>query len=122
MLKVLSYKKKKIVEDEIEQEYQIGTWGDPVKICLKAQFLSDGFYLAEVKLVDKEGKICLDADSFVYFDFTGDGYLVDDLGTSDGSRKIQAANGMARIKIRTTGKGYLSVKYKNLPTEFLKLN
>lgn len=89
---------------------------------MKAQFLSDGFYLAEVKLVDKEGKICLDADSFVYFDFTGDGYLVDDLGTSDGSRKIQAANGMARIKIRTTGKGYLSVKYKNLPTEFLKLN
>ncbi len=52
----------------------------------------------------------------------GDGRLLDDLGTSTGSRYVQAYNGEALIRV-DTGRGHsvVSASVEGLPTEFYSL-
>jgi beta-galactosidase len=48
-------------------------------------------------LLDANGVRCLDARNVVRFGLTGDGRLLDNLGTSTGSRVVQLFNGVAQI-------------------------
>ncbi|MFC3563684.1 hypothetical protein [Pedobacter jamesrossensis] len=76
----------------------------------------------EVKLFDSKGVQCLDAINWINFGLTGDGKLLDNLGTSSGSRKVQAFNGRAIISIKLNkGKSVVSVKSEGLPTLFTEL-
>lgn len=108
--------------DVIHQEYQVGKWGKPHHFVLSKHQQADGNTLVEAQLVDSEGKKCLDAMDVVTFGLTGDAMLLENQGTSTGSRVIQASNGRARIQIvRQTGKAVVSVKVKGVPTAFLEL-
>ena len=66
---------------------------------------------------------CLDAANLIRFGLTGDGFLLDNLGTAGGSRVVQLANGRAQITIQLTGPAVVaSVSSDGLATGFLNLN
>jgi beta-galactosidase len=58
----------------------------------------------------------------VRFGLAGDGELVGNLGTPDGSRVVELANGHARITVLTEGGvSTVSVSSKGLRTAFLAI-
>jgi beta-galactosidase len=82
----------------------------------------NGFATVQVKVLDKNGIQCLDAVNWINFSLSGDGTLQDDLGTSSGSRKVQAYNGRATIKVQTqNGKSVVGVQSPGLQTVFINL-
>ena len=109
--------------DMISQEYQTAAWGAPHHIRLSSHPLSDGRWMVEAQVEDAHNQKCLDASDFFYFDVAGDASLLQDQGSSTGSRKIQASNGRARIVVnKEAGKQAVFIaKMKNLPTAFLTL-
>jgi beta-galactosidase len=108
--------------DEISQEYQTATWGEPAGLVLRQVAATNDVCTLEVRAFDKEGVPCLDAANVVRFGLTGDGRLIDNLGTSTGSRVVQLYNGRAQISVRLTGhKAVASVKCEGLPTQFLSV-
>jgi beta-galactosidase len=73
-------------------------------------------------LLDKNNVQCLDATNWINFSLSGDGTLIDDLGTSSGSRKVQVYNGRAIISIKTNnGKSVVGVQSPGLQTVFLTI-
>jgi beta-galactosidase len=121
-LKVVAKKGKTRVTDQIEQEYQSDKWSKPTKLVLQKADEKDGIGTLEVKAFDSKGILCLDAINLVEFSLTGDGSLIQDQGTSTGSRKVQLYNGRAIIRVKTNaGKSVASVKSAGLPTAFVNL-
>ncbi len=111
------------LSDMIFQTYQTATWGTPHHIELSAQPQTDESLMVEARIVDANGVPCLDAANFIDFDLTGDADLLQNLGTSTGSQKIQASNGRARIKVKICegGKTTVSAKASGLPTALLAI-
>lgn len=121
-IKVVARKGKVTVTDQISQIYQTEKWGKPAKLQFEKVGEENGIATVQVKLLDANNVLCLDAVNWVNFSLTGDGTLLDDLGTSRGSRKVQVYNGRALISIKTNnGKSVTSVRSPNLPTAFLNL-
>jgi beta-galactosidase len=76
----------------------------------------------QVQLLDAQNVPCLDAVNFIRFGLAGDGKLVDNQGTSTGSRYVQAYNGRAIIRIQTnSGKSVVSAHVEGIATAFLNL-
>ena len=86
------------VVDEIEFEYQTQPWGKPAKLELAVVGRDGDAATIEATLRDEQGVLCLDARNMVRFGVTGDATLMDNLGTSTGSRVVQLYNGKARIR------------------------
>jgi beta-galactosidase len=121
-IKVVAYKGKDVVTDQITQEYQTDKWDKPAQLVLQKIADVDGVITVQVKLLDAKGVQCLDAVNPVSFSLAGDGKLLDDLGTSSGSRKVQAYNGRAIISLQTNGgKSVVAVQSPGLPSVFLNL-
>jgi len=121
-IKVNAKKGKTIVTDEITQEYQTAKWGKPAKLVFEKLKEEDGVATVQVKLLDSNDVLCLDAEDFVSFGLIGDGQLIDNQGTSSGSRRVGVYNGRAIIRIKTNGgKSVASVKSDGLPSSFLQL-
>lgn len=90
--------------------YETRKWGKPAGMQLSVRSDGDAYSLLEVQLVDGQGVPCLDAKSFIRFEMAGESELVDNLGTSIGSKKIQAYNGRAAIRIhKRQGESVVSV-------------
>ena len=92
------------LNDEIRLVYQTASWGKPTKFVMTEISRADGIATVEAAAFDAAGVVCLDAANLVRFGLAGDGVLIDNLGTADGSRVVQLANGRARISMRLTGK------------------
>nr|WP_294901231.1 glycoside hydrolase family 2 TIM barrel-domain containing protein [uncultured Pedobacter sp.] len=121
-IKVIAKKGKETVTDEITQAYQTAKWGKPAQLTLTKIKDAEGKITIEAKLLDANNVLCLDAKNYVYFGLTGDGKLIDDQGTSSGSRKVQLYNGRAVISLYTkNGKSVASVKADGISTQFLNL-
>ncbi|MBK0382348.1 DUF4982 domain-containing protein [Pedobacter sp. SD-b] len=121
-LKVVAKKGKETVTDEITQQYQTAKWGKPAKLTLSKIKDTDGKITIEVKLLDANNVLCLDAKNVIEIGLTGDGKLIDDQGTSSGSRKVELYNGRAVISLLTNGgKSVASVKTEGIKTVFLNL-
>ena len=105
------------IEDEIRFRYQTEKWEKPAKLILE----KSGAATVEARLVDAKGVQCLDARNFVRFAIAGDGKLIDNLGTSTASRKVQLYNGRAQISVEGTGKAVVSVSCEGLPTALLMI-
>lgn len=86
-----------VVEDSVGFLYQTETWGAPIRLRLQAEPQTDGRVYVEAQALDAAGVPCLDAVRFLRFGISGDGRLLDNLGTVRGSRLIQLANGRAGI-------------------------
>lgn len=111
------------VTDELSWGYQTAPWESPAHLTFKQTAFSNSTATIEVRAFDRSGVACLDAANLVRFGLTGDGRLVDNLGTATGSRVVQLANGHARIDVQLTGgRAVTSVSSEGLPTEFLELN
>lgn len=121
-IKVIARKGKTLVTDEVKFVYQTEKWTKPSKMELKKIAQQGDVATVEVKLFDNNGVQCLDAINWINFGLTGDGKLIDNLGTSSGSRKVQAYNGRAIININLNkGKSVVSVKSDGLSSVFTEL-
>jgi beta-galactosidase len=107
--------------DEITFIYQTETWGEPAKLELKEISRTGDVVTLETRVFDATGVPCLDEAQLVSFGFTGDGRLLDNLGTASGSRKVQLANGRAKIRVHLTGSAAASVSAEGLETVILPL-
>lgn len=99
-IEAIGYNGKQRLSDEIHQEYQTHTWGKPTQIRLTQTELDVDTVLILAELLDKDGIRCLDARDFIEFDCTNPKALLQNQGTAQGSRRIQAANGRASIRIK----------------------
>jgi beta-galactosidase len=102
-LRVAAVKDGVAVSDEIELEYQTKQWGKPAQLELAEVARDASTATVETTLRDANGVLCLDARNAVRFSVAGSGSLIDNQGTSTGSRLVQLCNGRARITIRRNG-------------------
>jgi beta-galactosidase len=117
ILKVIARKGKITVNDEIIQSYQIEKWEAPAKLVVRKTTQKENIATLEVQLVDARNVLCLDARNLVTFGLAGDGQLLDNLGTSSGSRKVELYNGRAVISMRITGTvNIATVKCTGIPS------
>jgi len=121
-LKVIAKKGKLTVTDEITQNYQTEKWGNPAQMNLNVIAQNNDTATIEVKLLDANNILCLDARNVVRFGLTGDGQLIDNLGTSSGSRVVELQNGRAIIRVKlNSGQSVVSVKSNGISTTFYNL-
>ncbi|MET0637423.1 MAG: glycoside hydrolase family 2 TIM barrel-domain containing protein [Chitinophagaceae bacterium] len=121
-VKVIGRKGKISLVDSLKFEYQSGNWGKPAKAELRKISEENGVATMEVKLRDEQGLVCLDSRLQVRFGITGDGKLIDNLGTSSGSRVVQLYNGRAIIRVNINkGRSVVSASFKDIPTVFAEL-
>jgi beta-galactosidase len=121
-LRAVGRKNGETVTDEIHFQYHTGKWGKPAGFELKKNAEQGQTAMVEAKLVDANGVLCLDARTLIRFGITGDGTLLDNAGTSTGSRCLELYNGRAEITLRlNNGKSVVTVSSKGLPTAFLPL-
>ena len=92
-----------VLTDEITFEYQTERWGKPATIRLSR--INDN--LIEAQLCDANGIRCLDNSDWMEFSIIGDGELLENQGTTTGSRRIQAANGRATIRVKSQTGDYI---------------
>jgi len=121
-LKVISKRGSKIITDEINQVYQTAKWGKPAAMKLEKIGEDKNKVTIQVTVYDALGVLCLDAKEYVNFNCTGDGKLIDNQGTSSGSRKVQFYNGRALISLdKGNGKSVASAKSEGMETVFLEI-
>lgn len=121
-LSIVAKKGKLVVRDTVSLQYQTEKWQKPVRLILEKIKETNGLATVEVRLVDDNNFTCLDAVNFVRFGLTGDGKLLDNLGTVKGSRYVQLTNGTAEIQIQTNlGKNMASVQSVGFTTALLSL-
>jgi beta-galactosidase len=121
-VKVIAKKNGTTVTDETNFTYQSQKWGKPAKAVVQKTKEENGIATIEVKLFDSNGVQCLDAVNWIRFGLTGDGKLIDNQGTSSGSRYVQLYNGRAVISIKTNkGKNTVSARVDGVQTELLVL-
>ena len=121
-LRVVARQGKTVVQDEITQLYQTEKWGKPARLTLEKLSEQNGVATLQAALLDANGVRCLDSQNVLRFSLAGDGALLDDLGTSSGSRQVQAYNGRAIIRVKTAGgTSVAAVASEGLPSALLPL-
>ena len=109
------------VTDEITQQLPDRARGaSPRGWCSQTGRREGDVATVEARCLDAKGVPCLDARNVVRFGLTGDGRLLDNLGTSTGARKLELYNGRARISATLKGPAVVSVSSEGLPTALLK--
>ena len=107
------------VSDELTVGYQTKRWGKPAKLKLEEIAQKDGIATMEVRMFDTNDVPCLDCSNIVRFGLAGDGRLIDNLGTSTGSRAVQLYNGRATIQAEITNyKACVSVSSEGRKPQF----
>ncbi|HVU94739.1 MAG TPA: alginate lyase family protein [Puia sp.] len=121
-LTVIARRGDAVVRDSLDLAYQTEKWGKPARMAMDIVDQRGDTALARVRLLDGQGVPCLDAATTVHWGQAGDGRLVDDLGTSTGSRVVQAFNGVSMIRVVLRGgKSVVSVSAEGMPTAFLEV-
>ena len=119
-LKAIGHRKTATVEDALLLQYQTQEWGAPARIELKETARDQSRVKVEARLQDANNATCLNARNRVWFELTGDGTLLDNIGTSTGSRSVELYNGRAEISLLlNAGASVVSVRSGSLPTAFL---
>jgi beta-galactosidase len=119
-LKAVGHMKTATVEDALLLQYQTNKWSAPARIELREIARAGGRVKVEARLLGVNNVACLDARERVWFGLTGDGTLLDNTGTSTGSRSVELYNGRAEISfLRNDGSSVVSVRSRSLPTAFL---
>ena len=108
-LRVIATQGGKAVHDEIEFLYQTEKWGPPAALKLseisRSTINGKETVTVEARLYDANGVLCLDAKNQVRFTIAGAGTLLDNRGTSRGSRAVQMYNGRAEISLTSPSGG-----------------
>jgi beta-galactosidase len=112
----------KQVTDEITFTYSTKSWSKPAALLLAES--GQGLDTTEIQatLVDAAFNTCLDSRAVVRFSLAGPGSLIDNLGTSRGSRVVQLYNGRALITVLHNHKPQtISVATEGVPAAFHQL-
>lgn len=113
-------KGKEVVRDTVTFNYQTKKWGNPTEIIVSTKQLSTDIVEIEAELVDNKGVYCLDSRNQFEFSLIGDGNLIENQGTSIGSRKLEAFNGRAIIRVQLNkGESIVAIKSENCKTQFI---
>jgi beta-galactosidase len=121
-LKVVATKDGEQVTDEITQFYQSEKWGDPATLKITEVKREGNVVEVEAKIYDKNNVFCPNAKNRIEFSLSGDGELIDNLGTYNGSRAIQLYNGRALIRIKMNGeKAVVAANSDNIKTGFITI-
>lgn len=121
-LKAVAFTDDDPVEDNVTINFQAEQWRNPSQLLLEVIKIQNDTATLRALALDSTGVLCLDADNFVNFDLSGDGELIDNLGTSTGSRKVQLYNGRAMISVKLNrGRSVASVSSASIPASFCKI-
>lgn len=121
-VRVVAKQGKEQVQDKLSFTYQSEKWGKPAQLQIEKLNEENGVATIQVKLFDNKNVQCMDAANWVRFALAGDGELIDNQGTSTGSRYVQMYNGRAIISIKTNGgKSVASAKVEGVPTAIISL-
>jgi beta-galactosidase len=119
-MKAVGYAKTANVEDTLSFEYQTEKWGTAERIELREIARAGGRMTVEARLLDGNNIPCLNARDRAWFGLAGNGTLLDNSGTSTGSRSVEFYNGRAEISLLgNDGSSVVSVRCRSLPTAFL---
>ena len=121
-LHVIASKGNVTVTDEIALTYQTEPWGKPAELRLHEKERKGNTVCVGAMLYDARGVPCLDSRNVVRFSLAGAGRLLDNFGTSRGSRELQLYNGRAEISLTLTGGCTIGVTSEDLPPAFLNLS
>lgn len=99
-IEAIGYQGKERLHDRIVQTYQTRRWGPPTSVRLTPMEGDVTGILLQAEVTDSRGVRCLDAKGFIEFGCTHPHALQQHQGTTTGSRRIQAANGLATIRLR----------------------
>lgn len=91
---------KLCLRDTIHPVYQTLSWEEPVAIRLTQTRVDDERIRIQAEIVDQNGIRCLDNRSFIRFGCTHPQALIQHQGSAHGSRRVQAANGVAVIYVK----------------------
>ncbi len=121
-IEAVSTTKSGKISDKITQEYQTAKWGKETQLEMSYKPIEKSdTVLIQAQIKDEKGIRCLDSQKEIEFQLLGEGKLIQNMGTSTGSRKIQASNGRASIKAIVKGKCMVSVKVEGLPIHFMSI-
>jgi len=119
-VKVIAKQNKTVVTDEINFQYQTEKWGVPAALWLEVIENKGDTVKVQVNILDNKGVKCLDSRNYVEFSCVGEGSLIENTGTSTGSKKVQAYNGRAIISIKKNdGKSIICVKSNGIKSAFI---
>ncbi len=121
-LRVVAWKGSVQVTDEIELTYQTEPWGKPAELRLVEKARTKDTVTVSAHLYDSKGVLCLDSRMMVRFSLAGAGRLLDNLGTTRGSRELQLYNGRAEISLVRKGGCTVGVTSEGLPAALLTLS
>jgi beta-galactosidase len=122
-LQVTAKKNGTTVTDEVRFIYQTEKWDKPTQLQLKELRRNGDIVTVEARVLDAKGVTCLDSRARVRFELSGDGTLLDHLGTSTGSSVVEVYNGLAEISLlRNKGKSSVSVSSKGVSTALLSIS
>lgn len=118
-LEVRAEKDGKTVTDEMKVNFMLQEWENPTQLLLEEISRENDTALFRVLALDQQGRLCLDSKAWIEFGILGDGDLIDNLGTSEGSRKVQMYNGRAKIRVKLNdGESIVSACAEGLPPAF----
>ncbi len=121
-LRVVAAKGSAKVTDETRFRYQTEKWDKPAKFVLEETGREGAVVTLQARLLDSKGIQCLDARTAVRFEIAGDAELLQNLGTSTGSRQVELYNGRAIIRARMKkGEAAVTVSAEKLPTALLAI-
>lgn len=121
LIEAKSESKEGTITDSITQEYQTAVWGDEAKLEMNYTFIKKNIALIEVQIKDKNGIRCLDSKKEIEFQLAGNGSLIQNQGTTTGSRKIQFSNGRAYIKAIIKGECNVYAETKDIRGHFIHI-
>lgn len=121
-LRVTAQKNGITVTDEVRFVYQTEKWDKPAQLEFKELARNGDAVRVGARLLDANGVTCLDSRARVSFELSGDGILLDNLGTPRASRVVELYNGRAEISlVRKGGKSSVSVSSKGVSTALLTI-
>ena len=121
LVRAIGKKGKETVSDETSFVYQTEEWTAPTQLKVTTRSAGDDELWIEAELHDSKGVPCLDSRNYIQFQLAGDGKLIDNQGTSSGSRLVQAYNGRAQIKVKLNGSknNVVAVKSEGIETKIV---
>lgn len=120
-LRAIAIKGTTTLQDEVDVIYQTEPWGKPAELKLTEKERHGDIVVVEAKLFDSHGILCLDSAEALRFSLSGEGRLIDNLGTVRASRAVQLSNGRAEISIVRKGNCSVEARPDSLPAASLAL-
>ncbi len=113
---------KQKLGDTMVVSYTFEQHGSPEQVSLSAKPLSNGNYLIEALMFDKEGKRVLDYEGRMYFSADGSSKLLINYGTPTRSQVLEMANGRAAIElVPAPGKTVIEARNQDFKGSYLTL-